>query len=92
VPAAMPRLNINDFNSKVTNGSLTISGEWKFVNEDRARTFHAVETKLGSCSRSFQLPDIANAAGMETAYVNIIWQVMVPKDESKLLKTKIEVK
>lgn len=92
IHAAIPGLNKSDFNIEVTNGLLVISGERKFVNEDKTKTFHNIETKFGSFSRSFQLPENANASKIEAQYTNGILQITVPKDESKLLKAKIEVK
>lgn len=90
--AAIPGLNKEDFNIEVSDGLLTISGERKFVNEEKGKTYHSIETKYGSFTRTFQLPDNVDANKINAEYVNGILKVTVPKDEAKKLKSKITVK
>lgn len=90
--AAVPGLDKKDFNIEVSDGLLTISGERKFINEDKGKTYHSVETKYGSFSRTFQLPENVDANKISAEYTNGILKVNVPKDETKKLKAKVEVK
>ncbi|MFN0048186.1 MAG: Hsp20/alpha crystallin family protein [Cytophagales bacterium] len=92
IHAAVPGLNKSDFNIEVAEGLLVVSGERKFLNEDKSKTYHAVETKYGSFSRSFKLPANADTANIEAEYINGILKISVPKDAAKILKAKIEVK
>jgi HSP20 family protein len=91
IHAAIPGLKKSDFDIEVTNGLLVISGERKFLNEDKTKTYHSIQTKFGKFSRSFQLPENANFNKITASYNDGILQVNVPKDEAKLIKAKIEV-
>jgi HSP20 family protein len=89
---AVPGLQKEDFNIEITGDTLVVSGERKFVNETNEKTFHSIETKYGSFSRSFQLPEAVDANHISAEYVNGILTVEIPKDESKKIKSKILVK
>ncbi|MDD1444509.1 Hsp20/alpha crystallin family protein [Dolichospermum sp. ST_sed3] len=70
---------------------LTVSGERKFSNEKKERTFHSIETQYGSFSRSFSLPENVNAGNINATYTNGILELTIPKDEKKALKQTIKV-
>ena len=89
---AAPGLNKEDFNIEVANGNLVVSGERKFVNEEKNKKFHSVETKYGSFSRSFHIPENSDITKIEAEYVNGILKINIPKDTNKLLKTKVAIK
>ena len=81
-----------DFNIEVNDNFLTISGERKFVNEDKGKNYHSVETQYGTFSKSFKLPKSVNAEKIEAKYEAGILNLFVPKDEKKKLKNTITVK
>jgi HSP20 family protein len=88
---AVPGLHKEDFNIELNDNYLTISGERKFSNEKKERTFHSIETHYGSFSRSFSLPENVDAAKINAKYNNGILELTIPKDEKKALKQTIKV-
>ncbi len=88
---AVPGLNKEDFNIELNDNYLTVSGERKFTNEKKERTFHSIETHYGTFSRSFSLPENVDAAKINAKYNNGILELTIPKDEKKALKQTIKV-
>ena len=92
VSLAAPGLKKEDFNIEVNDGLLTVSGERKFVNEDKGKNYHSLETQYGTFSKSFRLPKNVNAEKIEATYESGILTLVMPKDEKKQLKNTIAVK
>ena len=92
VSFAVPGMNKEDFKVDFNDGQLTISGERKIEKEDKNRNYHSIETQYGSFSRTFYLPDNVDHNKINASYTNGILNVVVPKDEKKVLKSVIEVK
>lgn len=91
VQVAVPGLNKEDFKIEINDGYLTVSGERKFTNEKKDENFHSIETNYGSFSRSFTLPDNADGSKITAQYTNGILELIIPKDEKKVLKQTIKV-
>ena len=91
IHVAVPGITKEDFKIDLNDSYLTIRGERKFNNEKKDHNFHSVETQYGSFSRSFSLPENADAANISAQYTNGILEINVPKDEKKILKTTIKV-
>ena len=89
---AVPGFNKEDFVIDVDDNVLTVSGERKFEEEKSEKTYRAVQTSYGSFKRTFSLPDNVNAKKIEAKYNNGILEVVIPKDETKIIKTSIAVK
>ena len=89
---AVPGFEKDNFNLNVDDKMLTVSGERKFVDEKSERKFKSVRTSYGSFERSFTLPKNVNANKIEANYTNGILEVVIPKDETKIIKTSIKVK
>ncbi|HNP06040.1 MAG TPA: Hsp20/alpha crystallin family protein [Cyclobacteriaceae bacterium] len=87
----VPGMNKEDFNLEVNDNYLTISGERKFSSEKNEKNFHSIETRYGSFSRSFTLPDSVSSDKINAKYNNGILELTIPKDEKKLLKSTIKV-
>lgn len=87
----VPGMNKEDFNLEINDNYLTISGERKFSSEQKEKDFHSIETRYGSFSRSFTLPDSVSSDKISAKYNNGILELTIPKDEKKLLKSKIKV-
>lgn len=88
---AAPGMNKEDFQIEAKDNFLTVSGERKFESEKKEKNWHSIETQFGSFSRSFTLPENADASKITARYNNGILEVSIPKDEKKALKTTIKV-
>ena len=80
-----------DFNIELKDNHLTLSGERKFTEEKKEKNFQSIETQYGSFSRSFSMPENADASRINAKYNNGILEIIIPKDEKKALKTSIKV-
>jgi len=87
----VPGMKKEDFNIEIKDNYLTISGERKFSTEKKEKDYHSIETRYGSFSRSFTLPDSVNSEKINAKYNNGILELTLPKDEKKLLKSTIKV-
>jgi HSP20 family protein len=89
---ALAGFNKEDFVIDVDDNVLTVSGERKFEEETNEKTYRSVQTSYGSFKRSFSLPENVNAKKIEAKYNNGILEIVIPKDETKIIKTSIAVK
>lgn len=89
---AVPGFDKSNFELAIDDKLLTVSGERKFEEKVSDKTFKSVQTRYGSFQRTFTLPENINVAKIEAHYNNGILEVIVPKDETKVLKTSIKVK
>lgn len=91
IKAELPDVRKDDVKVSVENGLLTISGERKFEKEEKDKKYHRVERAYGYFSRSFSLPDAAEAEEVKAEYKDGVLHVHVPKSERAKAKC-IEVK
>jgi HSP20 family molecular chaperone IbpA len=91
IHVAVPGVAKEDFKIDVNDNVLTISGERKFTKEKKETNYHSVETQFGAFKRAFTLPENVDATSITAKYNNGILEVVVPKDEKKVLKTSIKV-
>ena len=89
---AVPGIKKDEIKIDLNDGQLTVSGERKFEEEKSGKNFHSRETRYGSFSRSFHLPDNINTDKVEAKYEDGILNVLVPKDEKKSQVKTIAVK
>jgi HSP20 family protein len=89
---ALPGIEKKDVNIEIQNGQLVISGERKFVNESKDKTYHTIETRYGHFYRSFDLPDNIDTNKIEAEFKNGMLQISLPKNEKLIHKAKIEIK
>ena len=92
IQVALPGFRKEDVQLEFQEGKLTISGERKFDTENKENKYHFIETNYGRFSRSFFLPDNINESAIEARFENGILEVVVPKDEKKVLKRQIDIK
>ena len=92
IQVSVPGMKKSDFNIEVNDGRLTISGERKMEDKKEGKNYHSLETHYGAFSRSFYLPDNVNEDGILAAYEDGLLKVNLPKEEKKVIKSKIEVK
>ena len=88
---AVPGLNKEDFKIDLNDNFLTISGERKFTREKKENNYHSIETQYGNFSRSFSLPENVDVNKINAKYNNGILELVIPKDEKKVLKATIKV-
>ncbi len=88
---AVPGMQKEDFKIDLKENVLTLSGERKLKKETQEKDYRSLETQYGAFSRSFSLPENVDAEKIEAKYNDGILEVLVPKDEKKLLKTTIKV-
>ncbi|MDQ2658563.1 MAG: Hsp20/alpha crystallin family protein [Bacteroidota bacterium] len=88
---AVPGMQKEDFKIDLKENVLTLSGERKLKKETSEKDYRSLETQYGAFSRSFSLPENIDAEKIEAKYNDGILEVLVPKDEKKLLKTTIKV-
>jgi HSP20 family protein len=91
IHVAVPGVNKDDFKIELNDNLLTISGERKLNREKKEGNFQSIETQFGAFSRSFNLPDNVDASKISAKYNNGILELVVPKDEKKVLKASIKV-
>lgn len=91
ISAELPGMKKDDITINLENGRLSISGERSFENEEKGKTFHRVETKYGSFSRSFQLPDNVDENSINAKYEDGLLNISIDKQEDKV-KKQIEIK
>lgn len=91
IEVELPGINKDDIDLHFENGTLTISGERSFEDQENGRRYHRVETHYGSFSRSFQIPDSVDEESIEATYKDGILHVEMNKKEEKL-KKQIDIK
>jgi HSP20 family protein len=92
IKAELPEIAKKDLKVTVENGVLTISGERKLEKEETGRRYHRVERAYGSFSRSFTVPDDADATKVNAEFKDGILKVHLAKSENakpKLIDVKV---
>ena len=90
--AELPDMTREDNDITVDNGTLTIKGEKKLASDLREDSFHRVERRYGTFSRSFSLPQTVDAAKVGADYRNGVLTVRLPlREEAKPRQIKVEV-
>jgi HSP20 family protein len=91
IDVMMPGMNKEDIKIELKDNQLTVSGERKFLKEKSKDRFNSLETTYGTLSRTFALPDNVDTEKIQARYNNGVLELVVPKDEKKLLKATIKV-
>jgi HSP20 family protein len=74
------------------NGTLTLKGERKFEDRERAKGYHRIERAYGTFARSFALPETVETEKVRADYKNGVLTVTLPKKEvAKPRSIKVEV-
>ena len=77
----LPGMKKQDIDIQVNGNLLTISGERKEEKEEKGKSFHRVERRMGSFSRTVTLPCPISEQGIDAKYENGILVIMTPKSE-----------
>ncbi len=75
----LPGVKSDDFKVTVEQGRLHISGERKYEKVDKGNQAHRVERLYGSFSRSFSLPDDADAQSIQAKYQDGVLHLHIAK-------------
>jgi len=93
VKAELPEVKKEDVHVTVENGVLTIQGERKFEKEEKNKRYHRTERSYGSFTRSFGLPEGADASKVKAEFKDGLLQIHMPKSENarpKQIQVKVE--
>jgi len=82
VKAALPGLKADDVQITVTNGVLTLRGEFKRENGHKEATYHIREQRFGSFERSVALPIDVQTDKAQADFQNGVLTIILPKAES----------
>ena len=77
---SIPGIDEKDIHLKVEGRVLTVEGERKSPESD-GHICHRLESRFGSFSRSFSLPETAVSSGIKAEYRNGILTVIIPRKE-----------
>jgi HSP20 family protein len=87
----LPGLKPEDIDIQLANNVLTISGERKAEKEEKGKTYHRVERRRGTFSRSLTLPTAVAEDKVDAEYREGVLTVTLQKtDEAKSRKTKVK--
>ena len=91
IRAELPGLNKEKVKVTVEDGVLTLSGERDLERKVEGKTFHHIERSHGTFTRSFTLPENAEAESVSANYKDGLLEIRVAKSEEALPKS-IEVR
>tara|TARA_B100000929_G_scaffold280312_1_gene258193 strand:+ start:321 stop:749 length:429 start_codon:yes stop_codon:yes gene_type:complete len=91
IRAELPGLSKKNVKVVVEDGVLTLSGERDLERKVEGKTFHHIERSHGTFTRSFTLPENADAESVSANYKDGLLEIRVAKGEEALPKS-IEVR
>lgn len=77
----IPGMEAKDLDIQVNANVLTVSGERKEEHEEKGKTYHRIERRVGTFSRSVTLPSPVKEDAVDAQYKNGILTVKLPKTE-----------
>ena len=86
IEVSAPGFEKKDFNVRVEDGVLTISGEHKTEKNEKDKNFVRREFNYGSFTRSFNLIDSVDEEKIDAKYENGIVKLELPKNEKTKAK------
>ena len=87
----VPGIEAKDLDIQVHGNTVTVSGNRKEEKEDKGKTYHRVERRSGSFSRTITLPCEVDTKEVAAEYTNGVLNVVLPKCE-KARPSKISIK
>jgi HSP20 family protein len=92
ITVELPGLDEKNVEVKLSNGTLTITGEKKEEKEEKKKDFYLSERRYGSFQRSFTLPPGVDPDKIEASFKNGVLTVVMPKTaEAQKAEKKITV-
>lgn len=92
IQLAIPGVDKEQIKINLDKGKLTISGERKMEEKTEKKHFRSIETRYGTFSRSFHLPENINEEKIEANHADGILTVILPKEEVKASVKQIAIK
>lgn len=92
IEVSAPGFEKNDFNVRIEDSMLTVSGEHKTEKNEENKNFVRKEFNYGSFSRSFNLVDLIDEEKIDAKYENGILKIELPKNEKAKAKNVKEIK
>jgi HSP20 family protein len=87
----VPGIKPEDMDIRLENQTLTIRGERKFENTEKAENFHRIERRFGSFVRSFTLPQTVDTEGVNAAYdAGVLTVTLSKKAEAQPKQIKVQ--
>ena len=87
----LPGVKPKDIDVQLNGNLLTLTGQREEQCEEKGRTFHRMERRCGSFSRSITLPCSVNESEVAAEYHDGVLSVTLPKtEESKAHKIKVK--
>jgi len=91
IQAELPEVPREKVDISIENGQLTFTGTRSFEKESENRKYHRVERAYGTFTRTFSLPDDADADRIHAEYKDGMLKIHMPKSEHARPR-RIEVK
>jgi len=88
INADLPGMDENDIHLTLENNELTISGEKKTEKEEKGRTFHRLERRYGSFTRTIDLPIEVNIDQIDASFKKGVLVVTIPKPKETVSQRK----
>lgn len=86
----LPGAKAEEIDIHLTDNTLTVSGERKEEKEQKGKTYHRVERRHGSFSRTVTLPCCVDDAKVDAQYKDGVLTIIMPKtEEAKSRKVKV---
>ncbi|WP_259069542.1 Hsp20/alpha crystallin family protein [Mucilaginibacter sp. X4EP1] len=88
IELAVPGLKKEDFKINLDKNILAVSADKKVENVEEGKKFSKREYSYNSFTRSFTLPEVADAAKIEAEYADGILKLNVAKKEEAKIQTR----
>lgn len=86
----LPGIKPEEIDIQLNENTLTVSGQRKEEKEEKTKTFHRVERRQGSFSRTVVLPCCVDEAKVDAQYKDGVLTIKMPKtEEAKARKIKV---
>jgi HSP20 family protein len=90
--AELPDMTREDIDITVDKGTLSIKGEKRLSQEVKEESFHRMERRYGTFSRTFTLPQTVDTSKVGAEYKNGVLTVRLPlREEAKPRQVKVDV-
>jgi HSP20 family protein len=90
--AELPDMTREDIDITVDKGTLSIKGEKKLAQDVKEESFHRMERRYGTFSRTFTLPQTVDTSKVGAEYKNGVLTVRLPlREEAKPRQIKVDV-
>ena len=91
IDAELPGVEKEDFKLNVENNILTLEGEKKLVQDEKAEAYYRSERRYGAFRRSFRLTDGVDSGKIKANFKNGVLSIEIPKTE-KAKPKQIDIK